>query len=521
MVARRQVLGVFALLLLTTVLTGCVSGGGKGLGGFQPSDAVQTYKSISSNETLAVFTGPDGSLAAQLCSPDGSSYVSQTHWIEGGTDCFGVWIEFLSRKAVAIEIRVPQNRIRNATAALFPAGEFTVVKRDGIRRPVSYFPDAVSRVTFAPDTAQELLIPGNVAVLSMYAQRYLAIADASDYDARRIVLIVQDPHYDTVAQWSVFRGLSVFLAENVSLTRKAIFLTEGVPAEDTVDVHPLSDVFPDPDYDLIYQALDTYLISAQVAYVWKYGRLKVIGAEDKDLYQGSARLWTERRSREWPLSVVARNRKMAESAIAAADNDSIPILFLGGLHNERLPISRLADGMSSVRRQYDAGASDKLLDTRNEGVFDVLRENHVGYVFMVARMTDPLGRAKANEARYRMLFESQLSGKYTDYFDYLLDASGLNDGVTIQQAPDQAVKYLQEKKKRDKKKHRSGDAKRKEKKQVNQAGRSAGIRDANALGEFGDFVESVKAERGQGKSENLSFDELQELAREFAGFLGK
>lgn len=429
---------------------------------------------------------------------------------------------------------------------------------DGLKRSIGDFKNFSSPKDLP-------IVCGKTASLSVYAQHYLKIIDASNYDSAISVIIVEEPHYDTLGQWSVFRGLSIFLSENPILNDYTAFLTEGIKAHKLVDVKPIQKAFPNPTFYDVYNALDTYMISAQTAYAWKYGNIRVYGTEDEALYHHSAQLWTDERYEEWLPTVVVRNRTIAKTAIDYSYAVT-PFLFVGSLHNERYPIFRTSNLLNNVitSNAKDAQLRTKLSQARNEGILDLFREQGIGYICIAATMHDPSYKLIANQNKYRHLFQAQLSKNYAPYYSYLHEHY-IELGVTISQAPNQFIEFCQNNssqtsndqkldhendgsdgdgdnndndnddfhededqdddqndKPKDNKKgnwlHRSGDAKRKEKKQIRDAAKNAGIKDKKDQAEFGKHVESYKVENKIPNYKNLDFKTLQGLAAQFASF---
>lgn len=290
-------------------------------------------------------------------------------------------------------------------------------------------------------------------LLSERAQQYLTLDRVSDYSSARKVLIIEEPHYDQRGQYSLFKGLEVFFADNPQLLaqNQAVFLAEGLPAGESLSVRPLVNAQPRPTDDLISSVLDSYLIPGYVAYEWKHQRgLPIIGLEDLRLYGLSARLWTEMQNSGsassatlWAQTVAARNASIVQTLLAQLSRRQLPILFVGGRHLEPLGENERISAQGWDRFEGSAGAAelDYLKRTDKRSVEELLRAQGIGFYLITAR-GEPLEdeeRTQRQIAQYTRLFEAQLQGKVDDYIRVLPRDSS---GVTVAPSPAAAAQVV-------------------------------------------------------------------------------
>ena len=117
---------------------------------------------------------------------------------------------------------------------------------------------------------------------------------------------------------------------------RTIFLAEGVPANKQISIRELLKVAPRPTDELIWETLNTALITGYIAYAWKHHQegIPIIGTEDPILYRLSARMPKTLKMEETPessllttLAVVSRNKSMAETLIGQIQRYENPILL--------------------------------------------------------------------------------------------------------------------------------------------------------------------------------------------------
>lgn len=292
-------------------------------------------------------------------------------------------------------------------------------------------------------------------VLSIGAQQFLDIYDVSDYEKTKSLIIINEPHYDLEQQFNLYKGLEIFFNDNPTLVNKTIFLSEGLPSNQSLSVKPLIDVEPSPSEELIREVLGTYLIPGYIAYEWKYQKnIPIDGTEDKGLYDFSARSWVETQDQAqnkdilnlWQYTVVARNRNMAYILDEKMQTYENPILFVGGLHlNKQDDDDFQKIKYGTFNNSLDIEPS-YLKSYENLGLYDYLKKGKIGYTFIVERSNL---KSKEDEERnvniYIRLFKAQQSGDYTDYIEGIIFKKWLNNydrGVTVTASPEAAAKFV-------------------------------------------------------------------------------
>lgn len=276
-------------------------------------------------------------------------------------------------------------------------------------------------------------------LLSAEAQQYLEIADQSNYPADKYVIIIEEPHYDPVGQYNLYKGIEVFMRDNPSLVNKTVFLAEGVSSNENISVEPLVDVDSNPSDEKVKTVLDSFLITGYIAYAWKYNNnIPILGIENKTIYDASANLWVEgndnfstETQNLWEYTVVSRNKNMAKTLINNTQKYKNPILFVGGLHLDSMDRDTFKSSKNSAH-------TSNLIGTENKGIIDYLEEEKIGYTFIQAK--GPRFTSSEDESRYLKLFRAQQSGDYNSYIELIIDEE--NEGVTVAPSTKAAAKYL-------------------------------------------------------------------------------
>ena len=108
-----------------------------------------------------------------------------------------------------------------------------------------------SLYTFSEET-QRYLYPVKPAD---YQTAWLGLPPESnlypEYDHKKSVLFISDPHFNASAQFRVFKGLESFFHDNPTLDKKTTFLAEGYPANEPISIKSLIDSDPNPSDALI------------------------------------------------------------------------------------------------------------------------------------------------------------------------------------------------------------------------------------------------------------------------------
>jgi len=285
--------------------------------------------------------------------------------------------------------------------------------------------------------------------LSLDAQQYMMIYERSDYECDRYILIIEEPHYERGAQYSLYKGLEIFFNDSPSLLKKTIFLAEGVPSGTDVSVASLVEVEPNPDDELIEDVLNTYLINGYIAYDWKTGgAIPIVGIEDEELYNLSAKLWVDIYDDEddsgadlWQYSVRARNEEMADTLLSSLGSYENPVLFIGSLHVKNPNDLDDIDYSSPLASGYDLA---RLKQHEARDLYDYLKEQRIGYTLVIpfSGLIETFSSDEGEQAdAYKSLFEAQMDGEEEFYMTWLACRQIYENGVTVRPSPDMAAVY--------------------------------------------------------------------------------
>ncbi|GEM_PF-6771010 len=319
-----------------------------------------------------------------------------------------------------------------------------------------------------PASAGEVLQLGTSdLVLTATAQPLLTLVESSEYDCDRSIIVIEEPHFDAQEQWTLYQGLTALLADNPEVVADCVFLGEGLGRGTSLSVAELVDAAPDPLPETILIALRSFLIPAYVAVEWRQELdIAILGVEDRALYAASAELWEQQgNDDDWLLTVTARNRSMAETALQQVDEGKLVFLFLGGRHLTAIEEDVYSSAMANLSGLDDAELAGGLREAENLGVIDYLRERGVGYHYLTA-MPPPGGLVckgewilsgdsgdiyPRGEELYRELFRAQRRGEYEDYFQRLIEillgegadwGGDADPAVTVAPAPAAAAQFL-------------------------------------------------------------------------------
>lgn len=281
--------------------------------------------------------------------------------------------------------------------------------------------------------------------LSAEAQEHLTIWEQGDYETRLSVLIIEEPHFAAESQWNLYRGLEQLLRDHPQLSSQTIFLAEGVETGKSVSIESLKQAAKNPDPSLVRTVLRSFLIPAYVAYAWAYHQppIPIVGTEDKQLYETSAALWPAENTLLWQLSVVARNKSLAQTLIERTEQYENPILFTGGLH--LAPIAPTTHEVAKELITSKILTSEQLQRLRasdNLGIADYLRQAKIGYTFIRATAYEPSEIVEKHRARYHELFQAQRDGRYQEYIQKILPQLRHEPGVTVNPAPEAAAQLI-------------------------------------------------------------------------------
>lgn len=265
----------------------------------------------------------------------------------------------------------------------------------------------------APVTVQ---VGGRNLHLSVEAQEYLTIVSQSIGDLRGSILIVGEPHQHRIAQWKLFRGLSIFLRENPEFAGQTAFLAEGLARDREIKVDSLIAVEPKPDDCAIRTILDSFLITGYMAYEWRMQTgIKIFGIEDPELYQTSVALHLSRDEVPRHSVQVARNRSMAEAALSFLGRSQSPILFIGGGHLEKSDTGAFERSRSAAERTLNESVAKRVIEAGNLGVADILAASSVGYIYLESGVGNWSNVGSIDNELYAMIFRAQQAGTYEPY----------------------------------------------------------------------------------------------------------
>ena len=285
---------------------------------------------------------------------------------------------------------------------------------------------------------QTVKIDNSDYLFSAEAQQYMEISYKSDYPADKYVVIIEEPHYDSEGQYNLYKGLEIFFKDNPSLKDKTIFLSEGVPSNESVSLEPLINPNPNPDEETIDNVLDSFLITGYMAFEWKHQlKIPIKGIENKTIYDKSVAFYLKSGDQDiWAYTVVERNKNMADVLINNAKTYQNPILFVGGLH-----LSKQDDKDFNYSRNALKTAFNMSFDqNENLGLEDYLKKERIGFTFIKAKSS--FWNSKSSDYdRYNMLFKSQQKGDYFDYIDFFSDEIR-NQGVTVSPSPEAATNFV-------------------------------------------------------------------------------
>lgn len=289
----------------------------------------------------------------------------------------------------------------------------------------------------------DIEINGKKYLLSAAAQEYLTVQRMEANGQPRSVLIIQEPHYFD-DQWHLYKGLEIFYQDNPDLIPETIFLAEGAAAYQEISVDPLLEVEPEPSETMIRSVLDSFLIPGYLAFLWKHpSDIPVMGMEDQQLHDCSARLWYGMKSdpEPWQLSVIARNKQMAETLMQAFQFYNCPVIFVGGLHLDPIDGKVFQKGKQQEIKDLSPYQLKMLKDCENLGISDYLKKENIGYTFIYAHTFADTKKQAEREKLYRELFKAQINNDCSGYIkNYYKKYSGIkNDSVTVRPSVENAA----------------------------------------------------------------------------------
>ncbi len=309
-------------------------------------------------------------------------------------------------------------------------------------------------ITTTPED-MPIQIGSSTYTLSKEAQKYLRVYETSDYEAARSVLIIEEPHYSLEGQLALYQGLEVFFRDNPNLAGKTVFLSEGAVAGQQVSVEPLVKVAPHPADEMVRRVLDTFLIPGYIAYEWKHGsNIPITGIEDETLYNLSADLWIRGQEkpkdielgRLWDFTVVGRNERISMTLLDQCQKYENPVLFVGGLHLDKMDVSDFEKYKSSVTQaKTGLGAKYPSSQIANKGIYDYLKQAKIGYTFLVAVPQKHESAAAVNKSteNYVRLMQAQQKGQYDVYIQWYLSGEKKSGyAVTVKPSPASAAQFL-------------------------------------------------------------------------------
>jgi hypothetical protein len=390
----------------------------------------------------------------------------QTDYLASITREFGAKMEWGKRQGIIKEIRIsdparigdydsvtmefvnPDGR-HGLTAMLYDDElPYQVIQLTLLASPIraAEAPEAFDHIlkTIKIDYTLHGMVGGQPFVISKRCQEFFVITEISNPEAKKIVFIIQEPHWDWRGHWNLHQGLRVFFDDNANLLGKSAFLSEGVRAMDQTSVAALTQAMQEPEPMLVKAMLESFLVTGYVTFNWMTGnRIPVIGTEDWLLYEESAHLWKSGENASWAVTVAARNEKMVEVLSQLQSRFPNPMLFVGGMHVHNIDKELFAKGQATlVATSPSSGKS-------NRGVKEWLKQKGIDFIYIEPLPDLSLRDDATAMARYRELFTAQLKGNYDAYIEkfaagYLsrLAAGAYVDGVTVTPKPAEAAKLV-------------------------------------------------------------------------------
>ena len=270
------------------------------------------------------------------------------------------------------------------------------------------------------------------------------------------LIVIQEPHYHSDAQFNLFKGLhSLFTDNHDALTEgRTVFLCEGFPSNEQIDVSILKQRAPYPDDSLIRTVLDSFVIPGQVAFAWKNeARLEIRGVENRTLYDIAAQLWASGLSTQyhqslWHLAVQARNKQMMDEVLKALKQFECVFLFVGGLHLEGIPgefqnILQSDTYLNGLLELLDERLALEIRDAGCDSLKTHFQRHGVHHHYLDVFSTSEQHQEHEIQ-RYRSLFRHQLQGTTEEYIrNYVGGLAGTTTRPDVD-AADQLVSKLQE-----------------------------------------------------------------------------
>lgn len=136
---------------VTLVLSGCVSGGILNSRKTPPYEVLAHYRPESGGPAAEYYlVKTEKGLGLLEKDQSGNQALATTHWQAHDGDHFAIWGSFLSRQVAAFEYVVPFDRLQAAKRFAYAAGNYSIVRMDGIDRPVPVNPASHSPVQLIP-----------------------------------------------------------------------------------------------------------------------------------------------------------------------------------------------------------------------------------------------------------------------------------------------------------------------------------------------------------------------------------
>lgn len=316
-----------------------------------------------------------------------------------------------------------------AAAALIEHGADVNSMTNGRMRPLNYavvnnHPKVAQLLRTAgalPFTDISLSLGQTAVFLSAKIQEYFAVVEVF-LPAKVGVIIVDEAHGNTDAQWNAYQGTSLLLGDNDEIARNGVILSEGTPRNTKISTEALYKAQPRPKDCLIRAVLDSFLITGYIATEWRLRDANPIyGIEDEEIYNMSRRLaLTGSMVARTPIQ-VGRNKSMADASMAVLAERKIPILFIGGYHMH--PDDRLVykKGLVAARKLAKPTLLQRVIANGNLGVAEYFRRSDVGYIYLESGAASRFVRDEVSlldverGERWWSLVKSQNSSDYNEY----------------------------------------------------------------------------------------------------------
>lgn len=322
-------------------------------------------------------------------------------------------------------------------------------------------------------------------IFSNSTREYLKPLATSSYPANKSIVIINEPHFNSDAQFNLYKGLESFFTDNPTSLRNTVFLAEALPVGENLSLAPLIESEPFPQTALIRESLRSFLITGYSAYEWKYKHgIPIMGTEDKHLYalcreyrlildNDPDRLFTTVQhgnntitislESAWNFLVTARNKAIAHAVYTASQQYDHTVLFVGGLHMGSMTDTHIFDYLKYIsikdgsNTPFDGFALPERQTATNAGLIDYLVSLGIGITFLSPKGMETY--TESDQEIYKKVFQTQshsqfrhVTPDYHTYADWFLQHAYRNQRIrskdiyfsstTVESNPDAASVWL-------------------------------------------------------------------------------